>query len=44
MTISFQLAVYAGIVIAFPFLIYFAGGFVLPALTPQERRPCCQQS
>ena len=25
MTISFQLAFYAGIVIAFPFLIYFAG-------------------
>jgi sec-independent protein translocase protein TatC len=38
MTISFQLAFYAGIVIAFPFLIYFAGGFVLPALTPQERK------
>ena len=37
-TISFQLAFYAGIVIAFPFLIYFAGQFVLPALTPQERR------
>ena len=38
MTISFQLAFYAGIVLAFPFLIYFAGGFVLPALTPQERK------
>jgi sec-independent protein translocase protein TatC len=32
MTISFQLAFYAGIVIAFPFLIYFAGQFILPAL------------
>jgi len=38
MTISFQLAFYAGIVIAFPFLIYFAGQFVLPALTLQEKR------
>ncbi len=38
MTISFQLAFYAGIVLAFPFLIYFAGTFVLPALTPQEKR------
>src|ERR1700737_4787229 len=38
MTISFQLAFYAGIVIAFPFLIYFAGQFVLPALTPQEKK------
>ncbi|HEV3065055.1 MAG TPA: twin-arginine translocase subunit TatC [Chthoniobacterales bacterium] len=37
MTISFQLAFYAGIVIAFPFLIYFAGQFILPALTPQEK-------
>src|SRR6201997_1037931 len=38
MTISFQLAFYAGIVIAFPFLIYFAGQFILPALTPAEKK------
>ena len=38
MTISLQLAFYAGIVLAFPFLIYFAGTFVLPALTPQEKK------
>jgi sec-independent protein translocase protein TatC len=38
MTISFQLAFYAGIVVAFPFLIYFAGQFVLPALTPGEKK------
>ncbi len=38
MTISFQLAFYAGIVIAFPFLIYFAGQFILPALTPPEKK------
>ena len=38
LTISFQLAFYAGIVLAFPFLIYFAGEFVLPALTPHEKK------
>ena len=38
MTISFQLAFYAGIVLAFPFLIYFTGQFTLPALTPPEKK------
>ena len=38
MTISLQLAFYTGIVLAFPFLTYFAGTFVLPALTPQEKK------
>jgi sec-independent protein translocase protein TatC len=38
LTISFQLAFYAGIVLAFPFLLYFAAEFVLPALTTRERR------
>jgi len=38
LTISFQLAFYAGIVLAFPFLIYFAAEFVLPALTPHEKK------
>lgn len=38
LTISFQLAFYAGIVLAFPFLLYFAAEFVLPALTAKERR------
>jgi len=38
LTISFQLAFYAGIVLAFPFLLYFAAEFVLPALTTKERR------
>lgn len=37
-TISFQLAFYAGIVIAFPFLLYFLIEFILPALTQQERK------
>lgn len=36
--ISFQLAFYAGIVIAFPFLLYFVAQFVLPALTKAEKK------
>ncbi len=38
MTISFQVAFYAGIVISFPILLYFLAGFVLPALTLQEKK------
>ena len=37
-TISFNLAFYAGIVVSFPFLLYFAAEFVLPALTAVEKR------
>ncbi len=37
-TISFNLAFYAGIVISFPFLLYFLAEFVLPALTAVEKR------
>jgi len=37
-TISFHLAFYAGIVISFPFLLYFLAEFVLPALTIVEKR------
>ena len=37
-TISFQLAFYAGIVISFPILLYFLAEFVLPALTAMEKR------
>lgn len=37
-TISFRLAFYAGIVIAFPLLLYFLAEFVLPALTAMEKR------
>ncbi len=37
-TITFSLAFYAGIVIAFPFLLYFFAQFVLPALTHQEKK------
>jgi sec-independent protein translocase protein TatC len=36
--ISFQLAFYAGLVLSFPLLLYFLAQFVLPALTPKERR------
>lgn len=38
MTISFELSFYAGIVMAFPFLLYFLAHFVIPALTAIERR------
>lgn len=38
LTISFKLAFYAGLVVSFPMLLYFLAEFVLPALTPQERR------
>ncbi len=37
-SISLELAFYAGIVLSFPFLIYFLAEFVLPALTAKERR------
>src|SRR5436190_17095265 len=36
--ISFHLAFYAGIVVSFPFLLYFLAEFVLPALTAMEKR------
>lgn len=37
-SISLKLAFYAGIILAFPFLLYFFAEFVLPALNPKERR------
>jgi sec-independent protein translocase protein TatC len=37
-TISFQLAFYAGIVLSFPVLLYFLAEFVLPALTAVEKK------
>lgn len=36
-TISLELSFYGGIVLAFPFIIYFLAEFVLPALTPKEK-------
>jgi sec-independent protein translocase protein TatC len=37
-SIAMQLSFYAGLVVAFPFLLYFLGEFLLPALTPREKR------
>jgi len=37
-TLSLTMAFYAGITVALPFLLYFLVGFVLPALTRQEKR------
>jgi sec-independent protein translocase protein TatC len=38
MTISFQLAFYAGLVLAFPLLLFFLAQFILPALTRKEKK------
>jgi len=37
-TISLELALYGGLILAFPVLLYFIAEFVLPALTPREKR------
>lgn len=37
-SISFELSFYAGIVLSFPFLLYFFAEFVLPALNANERK------
>ncbi len=37
-SISFQLAFYAGIVAAFPLLFYYLAEFILPALTHKEKK------
>lgn len=36
--VSLKLSFYAGIVVSFPFLLWFLAGFVLPALTRQEKK------
>jgi sec-independent protein translocase protein TatC len=38
LTISIQIAFYAGIVLSFPLLLYYLAQFVLPALTKQEKK------
>jgi sec-independent protein translocase protein TatC len=38
LTIAIELSFYAGLVMAFPFLVLFLAEFVLPALTIKERR------
>jgi len=37
-TISLDLAFYGGMIVSFPFLLVFLAEFVLPALTPKEKR------
>ena len=36
-TLAMMLSLYAGLVLACPFLLYFLAQFLLPALTPKER-------
>lgn len=38
LTIAIELSFYAGLVMAFPFLVFFLAEFVLPALKPAEKR------
>jgi len=38
LTIAIELSFYAGLVMAFPFLVFFLAEFVLPALNPKEKR------
>lgn len=38
LTIAIELSFYAGIVLAFPFLVFFLAEFILPALTAREKR------
>jgi sec-independent protein translocase protein TatC len=38
MTISIKLSFYSGLVLSFPFILYFIAQFILPALSPKERR------
>ncbi len=37
-TISLELSFYGGLILAFPFIVYFLAEFILPALTPKEKR------
>lgn len=36
--VAFQVAIYGGIVLAAPFVLYFVGGFILPALRRSEKK------
>lgn len=38
LTIAIELSFYSGLVLSFPFLVLFLAEFVLPALTPKEKR------
>lgn len=37
-TISLELSLYGGLIVAFPFILFFLAEFILPALTPVEKR------
>jgi sec-independent protein translocase protein TatC len=37
-TVSFQIALWGGAIISAPFIVYFLGSFILPALTKKERK------
>jgi len=37
-SIHMEISVFGGIILALPFLLYFIGQFLLPALTPREKR------
>lgn len=44
MTLTFQTALFGGLIFALPFILFFLGQFILPALSPEERRlwgPAC---
>jgi sec-independent protein translocase protein TatC len=36
--VAFHVALYAALILASPFWIYFIGGFIMPALNPRERQ------
>jgi len=38
MTLSFKLAFFAGIIISFPFILYYLSEFIFPGLTKREKR------
>lgn len=38
MTLTFQTALFGGIIVALPFMLLFIGHYLLPALSPRERR------
>ncbi len=38
LTIAIQLSFYTGLIIAFPFIVFFLAEFIMPALTAQEKR------
>lgn len=38
LTIAIELSFYSGIILSFPFLVVFLAEFILPALTPKEKR------